>query len=666
MPNAGILRTAFSRSSGQWPILRYTLVYIVLSCLWIGFSDKVLYWTVSDPALLTTFSMIKGWLFVGATALLWYGLMVRNASKISSSQSAYRTLIHASPVPIAVMRIADGMYLEVNDSFVKLSGFNKDEIIGHSIFELGFYPDDEVRADILQILKKDGRLRASDRQFRSRSGELIDTLLWVEPISLGEDPLVLALALDLTDRKRAEGKLRESEQRFATVFRASPICISLTRLSDGKFLDVNDEFLSLLGYRREDVIDSDPVSLNMWTDPDDRMKMLTMLGEKGRTQSIDTRFRTKSGKIKQVKVIAELIDIGREKYILGLSEDITARKKIEADLERENYRNKMLLRVASDGIHVLDLSGNVLEVSDSFCTMLGYTRDELRSMNVRDWDVKLGYDELMANFRSFRNSKDSIRIMETRHRRKDGTIVDVEISSTSAAVDGKEIVYASARDISERKLAEGRLIKSEAELNRLRKAVETSNEIVFLTDKEGTFTYVNPEFTRVYGYNAVEIIGISTPRILKGGALTEEDYGSFWQTLISGKMVRRELVNKAKGGRLIFVEISVSPVFSEAGALDGFLAIEKRYYRTKTGRRIITPERGESCGSPADRANWQLGMGFIDGDGCLVKRALKYSGATAGGRFSRRADPLAIFSVRYRPRAAGDRECIEYRISLRT
>ncbi len=698
MPNTGILRSAFSRYSGQSAIVRYTMVYIVLSCIWIGFSDRVLYWTVTDPALLPTFATIKGWLFVAVTALLWYGLMTRNASKISSSQSAYRTLIHASPIPIAVMRIADGTYLEVNDSFVKLSGFNKNEIVGHSIIELGFYPDASTRADILQVLKRDGRLQASDRRFRTRSGELIDTLLWVEPISLDDEPLVLALALDLTDRKRAEERLKKSEQRFATVFSASPICTSLTRLDDGRFLDANQAFLSLLEYQREGVIGSDPISLNMWVYPDDRIKMVGMLREKGRSDEIETQFRSKSGKVKDVKIIAELIEIAGQRYILGLFEDISARKQAQAELDRENHRNKMLLRIASDGIHVLDLDGNVLDASDSFCKMLGYTRDELLSMNVRDWDVATKDDELTANFRPFDNFKDSIRIIERRHRRKDGSILDVEISSTAAVFEGKRIVYASARDISERKLAEEKLIKSEgeliraqevahvgswvwnvksesilwssemyrifgidkkiftgslqdilasavypdqankpekvnwsdlredrngplelriewpdktihyiwaetgdfqldeqgnpallsgivqditdrkaaeAELNRLRKAVETSQEIVFLTDKEGVFTYVNPEFTRVYGYKAAEIVGSSTPRILKSGTLRDEDYSLFWRTLAEGKMVRSEIVNKAKDGRLIPAEVSVSPVFNETGTIDGYLAIQR-------------------------------------------------------------------------------------------
>ena len=205
-----------SRYSDQSRIVRYTLTYCLLSCIWIGFSDRVLLWTVSDPGLFATLSTIKGWFFVAATAALWHSLMTHSAKKITEAQSAYRTLIHASPIPIAVMKMEDGIYMEVNDSFVELSGYSKDEIVGHSILELGFYPDAEQRADILRSIKMDGRLRASDRRFRAKSGKIIETLLWVESICLEGKKYVLALALDLSERKNLQLQLLQA-QRMETV-----------------------------------------------------------------------------------------------------------------------------------------------------------------------------------------------------------------------------------------------------------------------------------------------------------------------------------------------------------------------------------------------------------------------------------------------------------------
>src|SRR5689334_1268432 len=89
---------------------------------------------------------------------------------------------------------------------------------------------------------------------------------------------------------------------------------------------------------------------------------------------------------------------------------------------------------------------------------------------------------------------------------------------------------------------------------RLRLAVEASGEVVFLTDRSGILTYVNPEFTRVYGYTADEVVGCATPRILKCGLDDRDAYAEFWSTLLTGQVVRREFVNRTRAGRYVRME----------------------------------------------------------------------------------------------------------------
>ncbi len=87
-----------------------------------------------------------------------------------------------------------------------------------------------------------------------------------------------------------------------------------------------------------------------------------------------------------------------------------------------------------------------------------------------------------------------------------------------------------------------------AELITLRKAVEASGEVIFLTDREGIITYVNPEFTRLYGYHADEVVGRTTPRILKSGMMTAHDYEQLWETLLNKQVVKRDFINRCKAG----------------------------------------------------------------------------------------------------------------------
>ena len=112
------------------------------------------------------------------------------------------------------------------------------------------------------------------------------------------------------------------------------------------------------------------------------------------------------------------------------------------------------------------------------------------------------------------------------------------------------------------------------ELLRLRRAVEASGEVIFMTDSAGTITYVNPEFVRVYGYTPDEIVGHRTPRILKSGATSSEEYESFWMELLERQVVRREFVNRKKDGSLVEIESSANPIVID-DRLMGFLAVQR-------------------------------------------------------------------------------------------
>lgn len=126
-----------------------------------------------------------------------------------------------------------------------------------------------------------------------------------------------------------------------------------------------------------------------------------------------------------------------------------------------------------------------------------------------------------------------------------------------------------------------------AELFQLRKAVEASGEVIFLTDRSGVITYVNPEFKRVYGYLAEEVVGKTTPRILKSGLMGPEFYEDFWKKLLNKRIVRGEIVNKCKDGRLVTIEGSANPILDENGEIVGFLAIQRDITRRKQSEEEI-------------------------------------------------------------------------------
>jgi PAS domain S-box-containing protein len=140
-------------------------------------------------------------------------------------------------------------------------------------------------------------------------------------------------------------------------------------------------------------------------------------------------------------------------------------------------------------------------------------------------------------------------------------------------------------DITERKHAE-------REMYKLRKALDRSTDAVFMTDKEGIFTFVNPGFTETYGFTSDEIIGKKTPRILKSGAYNNDVYNYFWEALLSGQEVKGELINKRKDGVIITAEGSVNAIIDENKEIIGFLSIQRDISeRKKAEAKLQNSER---------------------------------------------------------------------------
>jgi PAS domain S-box-containing protein len=225
-------------------------------------------------------------------------------------------------------------------------------------------------------------------------------LVSADIIEINGEPHVIATGLDITERKQAEAelresetRLRESEARFSAAFRASPALISLLRLSDGKFVEVNDAFSHWLGLDPDDIVGHDTLELNVWLNRDDREKFMADLRRKGSMREVECRFRNRRGAARTVVLSAEIIEINREPHILGFGVDVTERKRAELELLRTLARERQLGQLRS---HIVSM------VSHEFRTPLGIIQSSAEILE--DYLEHLGPAERKDHLESIRKN----------------------------------------------------------------------------------------------------------------------------------------------------------------------------------------------------------------------------------------------------------------------
>ncbi len=189
--------------------------------------------------------------------------------------------------------------------------------------------------------------------------------------------------------------------------------------------------------------------------------------------------------------------------VVRLKLNITKRKQAEHRLFQESEKNKALLQHASDGIAILDENANVIEVSDSFCAMLGYSRDEMIGMNLTNWDCgSNSQNELMAAFRQHWESQTHTQL-QSRSRRKDGSFYDVDVNATRIDLDGVSVLYCSHRDITDRIQTQNLLKKQHTALKLSEAQMATSQRIggtgSFVYDFNTDIVQASTQMLRIFG-----------------------------------------------------------------------------------------------------------------------------------------------------------------------
>ncbi len=509
------------------------------------------------------------------------------------SERRYRDLLTTIEL-IAVVLDRDGCITFCNDFLLSRTGWKREEILGKDWFEL-FIPED-IRRDLRQgfdlrvhttsinphhendILSRDGRrltIRWNNTMLRDSAGKAIGTA------SIGED---------ITERRRAESALRTGEAQHRLVLDHIE---ELIYMVVGPFEGGSSGTVQIVSGRVEGITGTHPDEFRgdpaLWfklihpADLERTRASNERIVRTARAQTREYRIRNRmTGEYRWIEdhAVPQLDPTGRVIGLFGVGRDVTERMRAGEALRESEAKFRQLAEQSPNMIFI-NRGGRVVYANKKCEEVMGFLRNEFYSpsFDFLSLVAEESVDTVRRNFQRHQRGE-NIPPYEYTLRTKSGSRIEGLHTTVLIEFEGAPAILGIVTDITARKGAE-------AELATLRQAVESSGEVVFMTDQKGVFTYVNPEFTHLYGYEKDEVVGKLTPSILSVGQSSRSQRKDLWDPMHSGKVVRGEIQNKTKEGRIIDVEGTFSPILDDGGTITGYLAIQRNITRRKTAEAAL-------------------------------------------------------------------------------
>ena len=395
----------------------------------------------------------------------------KNSKKLlADSESKYLRLFNAAEVGMFRTKLQNSEILECNEKLLQILGYTREEMQGKPA--TFFYADPEQRQELIKILQAKGQLVDSEIKLVSKNGEVKTCLLSSKVYPEGD--ILEGSIIDITERKKAEDALALSEMTFRAYLEGCPLAVFAVNF-DGKYEYVNDAAVKMLGYAREELLNMTTRQVVPKNDSHGSFR-LNELKEKGHFAGV-LKLKQKNGTIIDVSLNSCKFPDGK---LVAFCEDITETKKAkEALMESEaNYRN--LINGMNETAWVIDFNGNFVEINDAAAKTLGYSKDELLTMGIKDIDKALNKEQFENHLKTM--PPVGTKVFERTHVAKDGTEIPVEISSSLITYHGKRAKLSVARDITERKKAERALAESE---ERYKNLFENAPDVIVTFDLTG-------------------------------------------------------------------------------------------------------------------------------------------------------------------------------------
>ena len=392
---------------------------------------------------------------------------IQSAKALRESEEKYRALVENIPA-IVYLDPADGSEntIYINSQIETTLGYTAEEWLADpKLWEKSIHAD-----DLKRILAEDQRTDQNGDRFsvEYRMVTRDRREVWIqEESTLIRDGQGIPLfwqgfLLDITNRKEAQDALRQSEERFEKIFRASPLGICITTLEDGTYLDANDAYCALVEYPRENLLGKTSIALGVWETPEDRTNLKRVLSESSSLRERTGKIRTSEGKLRAVLSFYELVTINDKPCILAIHFDISRQQEAQEALRSVAASYRGLFDSVSDAVYILDREGRFIDVNRGAVDMYGYPAEFFLGKTPQPLSAP-GRNDFEEVMKAIHIAFDGIpQKFEFWGLRQNGEIFPKEVRLTRGVYFGEEVVFALAQDITVKKDAEEALRRREA------------------------------------------------------------------------------------------------------------------------------------------------------------------------------------------------------------
>jgi two-component system, cell cycle sensor histidine kinase and response regulator CckA len=376
---------------------------------------------------------------------------------LRKSEERFSKAFRQSPLAIVISTEEDERYLDVNESFLKMIGCKRSDIVDHSASERMFWAQPSLRMDLLRQLREGGKMTDVRVQFKTSTAEIRDAELTWEPIEVGGQPCLLAFIRDITEQMRSEKSLREYER---VVEGLEDMIVVVDR--DHRYIIANRAFLNyrdleskqVIGHRVDDVLEKDTYEAVVKAKMDECFA--------GKVVQYELKFSYP--KLGERALLVSYFPIagptGIERIACVLR-DITERKRAEEQLRKSEDRFSKAFRQSPLAITIsTQADGMYLDANESFLTMTGYAREDVvghTSLELGVWALP----SLRADFLQQLLEGDKVRRRRMEFRTSTAETREAELSWEEIEVDGQPCILAFMRDITETQRLEAQFLQAQ-------------------------------------------------------------------------------------------------------------------------------------------------------------------------------------------------------------